>query len=61
MTAKIRGILVMLFRLIRKVVEKVLSLETWKKKRVWIGALVGLRAAYVTMNEYALNPFKKSL
>jgi len=51
----------MLFRLIRKVVEKVLSLETWKKKRVWIGALVGLRAAYVTMNEYALNPFKKSL
>ena len=60
-TAKIRGILLMLFRLIRKVFGKVLSLKTWKKKRTWIGALVGLRAAYVLMNEYALNPFKKSL
>ncbi len=35
--------------------------ENWKLKRTWIGALVFLRAAYVLMNEYGRNPFKKSL
>jgi hypothetical protein len=50
-----------LLKLMKKVIGMVLSLETWKQKRTWIGALVGLRAAYVLMNEYALNPFKKNL
>jgi len=50
-----------LLKLMKKVIGMVLSLETWKQKRTWIGALVGLRAAYVLMNEYALNPFKKIL
>lgn len=35
--------------------------ENWMKKRTWIGAFILLRAAYVTMNEYGKNPFKKSL
>lgn len=35
--------------------------ENWLKKRTWIGALALLRAAYVVMNEYGKNPFKKSL
>ena len=33
----------------------------WKLKRTWIGALIFLRAAYVLMNEYGKNPFKKKL
>ncbi len=35
--------------------------KNWLKKRTWIGAFILLRAAYVTMNEYGKNPFKKSL
>lgn len=35
--------------------------ENWLKKRTWIGALALLRAAYVVMNEYGKNPFKKNL
>ena len=35
--------------------------SNWQLKRTWIGALVFLRAAYVLMNEYGRNPFKKSL
>lgn len=35
--------------------------ENWQKKRTWIGAVILLRAAYVTMNEFGRNPFKKSL
>ena len=35
--------------------------DTWKQKKVWILAAVFLRCAYVFMNEYGLNPFKKSL
>lgn len=31
------------------------------KKRTWVGAFVLLRAAYIAMNEYGNNPFKKSL
>ena len=60
-SAKIKGILMMLLKLMKRVVRMMLSFETWKQKKTWIGALVGLRAAYVLMNEYALNPFKKIL
>jgi all-trans-retinol dehydrogenase (NAD+) len=35
--------------------------ENWKLKRTWIGAAILLRCAYVLMNEYGKNPFKKSL
>jgi hypothetical protein len=44
-----------------KAVKVILSSETWKKKRTWMATLVGLRAAYVAMNEYGMNPFKKSV
>ena len=43
------------------VVEWMKQPENWKLKRTWIGALVFIRAAYVLMNEYGRNPFKKSL
>ena len=56
--AKFKAIFMML---LRKLVTLICSSETWKKKRAWIGAFVGLRAAYVYMNEYGMNPFKKSL
>jgi len=35
--------------------------DTWKRPKVWIIGLIFLRLAYVFMNEYGLNPFKKSL
>lgn len=35
--------------------------KNWLKTRTWIGAFILLRAAYVTMNEYGKNPFKKAL
>jgi NADPH:quinone reductase-like Zn-dependent oxidoreductase len=44
-----------------KAVKVILSSETWKKKRTWMATLVGLSAAYVAMNEYGMNPFKKSV
>lgn len=59
--AKFKAIFMMLLRLMKKLVTLICSSETWKKKRAWIGAFVGLRAAYVYMNEYGMNPFKKSL
>lgn len=48
-------------RLAKLVVEWIKEPENWKLKRTWIGALVFIRAAYVLMNEYGRNPFKKSL
>lgn len=48
-------------RLCKQALRLVLSADTWKMKRTWIGAAIALRAAYVFMNEYGLNPFKKSL
>ena len=53
--------LALVLRLARKIVAHLFTLKTWKMKRTWIGALIFLRLAYVAMNEYALNPFKKSL
>jgi len=60
-SAKVKGLLMMLLKAMKRVVGVMLSLETWKQKKAWIAALIGLRAAYVLMNEYALNPFKKIL
>ena len=48
-------------KMARKIFTLVLSSDTWKLKRTWIAALITLRAAYVAMNEYGMNPFKKSL
>lgn len=33
----------------------------WTKKRTWVAVLCLLRAAYILMNEWCMNPFKKSL
>lgn len=33
----------------------------WHRKRTWVAILILLRAAYIFMNEYGMNPFKKSL
>lgn len=48
-------------KMARKVVVFILRADSWKLKRTWIGALIFLRLAYVAMNEYGMNPFKKSL
>jgi hypothetical protein len=45
----------------KKIMELMMDPETWKQKKVWILAAVFLRLAYVFMNEYGLNPFKKNI
>lgn len=39
----------------------IINPENWKKKKTWIFALIFIKAAYTFLNEYGLNPFKKSL
>ena len=52
-------------QLIAKYARAVLAWITnpvnWKKKKTWVFALVFAKAAAVFLNEYGLNPFKKSL
>jgi hypothetical protein len=50
-----------IIKMARKIVSFILKAESWKLKRTWIGALFILRMAYVAMNEYGKNPFKKAL
>ena len=44
-----------------KIVGWLLNTETWKTPKAWIAAAIFLRCAYIFMNEYGLNPMKKSL
>ena len=46
---------------LNKIVQWILKPENWKKKRTWIGALIFLKAAHSFLNEYGMNPFKKSI
>ena len=48
-------------KMAKRAVTILLKPETWQKKRTWVAALLLLRMAYIFMNEYGLNPFKKSL
>jgi len=59
--AKLKGLMLLVAKFMKKVADVVVNPETWKKKKSWIFALVFLRCAYVLMNEYGMNPFKKSL
>lgn len=45
----------------RKVIDWVINPENWKRKRTWVLAIVFLKAAATFLNEYGMNPFKKSL
>ena len=45
----------------RKVIDWIINPENWKKKSTWVFALIFLKAAAVFLNEYGLNPLKKSL
>lgn len=45
----------------RKIVDWIINPNNWKKKRTWVLAIVFLKAIGTFMNEYGLNPFKKSL
>ena len=58
---KARNVLLLLIRAFQKVVDWVINPENWKKKKTWIFALIFLKAAYTFLNEYGLNPLKKSL
>lgn len=44
-----------------KIVKFFMNKENWKNPKVWIAAAVVLRMMYVAMNEYGLNPLKKSI
>ena len=44
-----------------KVIDWIINPENWKKKKTWVFALIFLKAAAVFLNEYGLNPLKKSL
>lgn len=59
--AKLKGLMLLVAKFMKKVADVVVNPETWKKKKSLIFALVFLRCAYVLMNEYGMNPFKKSL
>ena len=59
--AKLKVIMILLAKFMKKVAEIVVNPDTWKKKKSWIIALIFLRCAYVLLNEYGMNPFKKSL
>jgi hypothetical protein len=50
-----------LFKVAKMLVLWLMKPENWLRKRTWVAAFVLLRAAYVTMNEYGKNPFKKQL
>ena len=43
------------------IVAKMKAKKQLKKKRTWLLIAIILRAAYVIMNEYGFNPFKKAL
>ena len=59
--AKVKQLMSFVIKMARRIIAFILKADSWKMKRTWIGALVFLRMAYVAMNEYGLNPFKKSL
>ena len=46
---------------VRKVINWIINPENWKKKKTWVFALVFLKATLMFLNEYGLNPLKKSL
>lgn len=50
-----------LLKMARKALFALAQAKTWKMKRTWIATIIGLRLAYQFMNEYGMNPFKKSL
>lgn len=51
----------MMIKFAKFTLQWLMNPQNWKRKRTWIGAFILLRAAYVAMNEYGKNPFKKSL
>lgn len=53
--------MLLIAKLMKKIVDVISNPDTWKKKKSWIFALIFLRCAYVLMNEYGMNPFKKNL
>lgn len=57
--ARVKQLMRFVIKMARKIVAFILRADSWKLKRTWIGALVFLRLAYVAMNEYGMNPFKK--
>jgi all-trans-retinol dehydrogenase (NAD+) len=59
--AKLKGLMLLLAKFMKKVMDIVINPDTWKKKKSWIFALIFFRCAYVFMNEYGMNPIKKSL
>lgn len=50
-----------LLKIVKFLLAWVAKPENWLMKRTWIGALILLRCAYLAMNEYGRNPFKKAL
>lgn len=56
-----RSVLAYLLKVSKMLIHWLMQPVNWMKKRTWVGAFVLLRAAYIAMNEYGRNPFKKSL
>jgi len=58
---KTKAVFAYLLKVVKFLLAWVRKPENWLMKRTWIGALILLRCAYLAMNEYGRNPFKKSL
>jgi all-trans-retinol dehydrogenase (NAD+) len=58
---KAKAVVMVVLKMIQKAWEIIINPNTWTKKRSWVWALVFLRCAYLFMNEYGLNPLKKSI
>jgi len=48
-----------IIKLTKKAFAWLLNPSNWKSKRTWVAVIVFLRLAYIFMNEYGMNPFKK--
>lgn len=46
---------------LKKIVDWVINPENWKRKRTWVLAILFLKVAKTFLNEYGMNPLKKSL
>lgn len=58
---KVLSMIRLILRMAKRFLKYLLSAETWRQKRTWIGALILLRGAYIAMHEYGMSPFKKSV